>query len=84
MAKLAGVPRSVNERAAEILAQLEASHSGGEIVVTSAPVCQDAQMSLFGAQEHPLLDDIREADLNNMTPLEALMLVEKWQQSLGE
>lgn len=84
VAKLAGVPRSVNERAAEILAQLEASHSGGEIVVTSAPVCQDAQMSLFGAQEHPLLDDIREADLNNMTPLEALMLVEKWQQSLGE
>ena len=69
VAKLAGVPRSVNERATEILAQLEATHGGGEIVVSAPSNPLDAQLSLFGNQEHPLLDDIREVDLNNLTPL---------------
>ena len=82
VAKLAGVPRSVNERATEILAQLEATHGGGEIVVSAPSNPPDAQLSLFGNQEHPLLDDIREVDLNNLTPLKALMLLQQWQQSL--
>ena len=42
------------------------------------------QMSLFGGQEHPLLEDIREADLNNLTPLQAIMLIQKWQSSLKD
>ena len=82
VAKLAGVPRSVNQRASEILAQLEASHGGGELVIPVATQPQDSQMSLFGEQEHPLLDDIRETDLNNMTPLEAMALIQQWQRSL--
>jgi hypothetical protein len=39
-------------------------------------------MSLFAGQEHPLLDLIRETDLNNLTPLEAMALIQKWQNSL--
>ncbi len=82
VAKLAGVPRSVNQRASEILAQLEASHGGGELVIPVAMQTRDSQMSLFGEQEHPLLDDIRETDLNNTTPLEAMALIQQWQRSL--
>lgn len=82
VAKLAGVPRSVNERATEILGQLEASHGGGEITISSTSRSSDTQMSLFAGQEHPLLDLIRETDLNNLTPLEAMALIQKWQNSL--
>ena len=82
VAKLAGVPRSVNERATEILGQLEASHGGGEITISNKSRSSDTQMSLFGGQEHPLLDHIRETELNNLTPLEAMALIQKWQNSL--
>ena len=41
-------------------------------------------MSLFGYEEHPLLDKVREQDLNNLTPMEALELLQLWQQSLGD
>ena len=84
VAKLAGVPRSVNQRAQEILGQLEASHGGGEIVIPGKSQASNMQMSLFGGQEHPLLEDIREADLNNLTPLQAIMLIQKWQSSLKD
>ena len=40
------------------------------------------QMSLFGGQDHPLLEDIKETDLHSLTPLEAMMLIQKWQNSL--
>ena len=82
VAKLAGVPRSVNERATEILGQLEASHGGGEISIPSSSKANQMQMSLFSGQEHPLLEDIKETDLNSLTPLEAMMLIQKWQSVL--
>jgi hypothetical protein len=41
-------------------------------------------MSLFGYEEHPLLDKLREQDLNNLTPMKALELLQSWQQSLGD
>ena len=84
VAKLAGVPRSVNDRATEILGQLEASHGGGEIAISSASRSSDSQMSLFGGQEHPLLDHIREIDLNHLTPMQAIVLIQKWQTSLQD
>lgn len=82
VAKLAGVPRSVNERATEILGQLEASHGGEGISLASSSKVNEMQMSLFGGQDHPLLEDIRETDLHSLTPLEAMMLIQKWQNSL--
>jgi hypothetical protein len=41
------------------------------------------QLTLFGAMEHPLLDEIRQLDLNGTAPLEALRLIEQWQQRLS-
>ena len=82
VAKLAGVPRSVNERATEILGQLEASHGGEGISLASSSKVNEMQMSLFGGQDHPLLEDIRETDLHSLTPLEAMVLIQKWQNSL--
>jgi DNA mismatch repair protein MutS len=40
------------------------------------------QLTLFGVEEHPLLDEIRAANLDEMRPREALDLVHSWQQRL--
>ncbi len=87
VARLAGVPRSVNERAKQILAQLEAEHLDDqgrpEIGAgRSARRRGDIQLTLFAPMEHPLLDTIREAEVDRLTPLEALQLLHKWQSEL--
>jgi DNA mismatch repair protein MutS len=41
-----------------------------------------AQLSLFDAAGHPLLDEIRSLDLTRMTPLEALTTLHRWQQMI--
>lgn len=90
VARLAGVPRQVNERAEAILAQLEAQH--GESQTSSPAVLPPArsknghhlQMTLFETVDHPLLESIRGIDLNDTTPLEALQLIQEWQGQLAD
>ena len=87
VAQLAGVPREVNERAEEILKQLEAQHevqSNPQSAIRS-PQSRNGhhlQMTLFETMDHPLLETIRAMDLNNTTPLDALRLVQEWQEQL--
>jgi DNA mismatch repair protein MutS len=85
VARLAGIPSEVNERAKQILAQLEAEHLDGEgrpKIAARQRRRGDIQLTLFGLQEHPLLDTLREIDVNNLTPLDALQLIQKWQGEL--
>ena len=88
VARLAGVPRQVLERSKDILAQLEEEHLDGEGRAKIArrperPRAGDIQLTLFGPADHPLLDDVRSVDLDQTTPLEALQLVKRWQESLA-
>ncbi len=87
VARLAGVPRSVNERAKQILAQLEAEHldDQGRPKIGAGRSQRrrgDIQLTLFAPMEHPLLDTIRETEIDRLTPLEALQLLHKWQSEL--
>ncbi len=87
VARLAGVPPEVNERAKQILAQLEAEHldENGRPKVARQQKRRrggDIQLTLFGLAEHPLLDKIRELDVNNTTPIEAMRLIQEWQEEL--
>ncbi|MFQ6101691.1 MAG: DNA mismatch repair protein MutS [Anaerolineae bacterium] len=66
VAQLAGVPRPVIHRAEELLAQLE---SGEFRPGTPAP--EPYQPVLF-AQEHPVVEELRELDVSTITPLEAI------------
>ena len=86
VARLAGVPPEVNERAKQILNQLESEHLddqgrpkfGGQTKRRGG----DLQLTLFAAYDHPLLDVIRETDLNSLTPLDALQRIRDWQEQL--
>jgi DNA mismatch repair protein MutS len=84
VARLAGVPRAVNERAKEILNQLEAEHldERGKSKIGRRGKKRNAgdlQLMLFEPQEHPLLERVRNVDVNQTTPLDALRLLQEWQ-----
>jgi DNA mismatch repair protein MutS len=72
VAQLAGLPPAVVHRAREILHTLEGEH---RMVPGKPPVPHDpGQLALFAdaLSRHPLMDELRDIDLNAMTPLEAL------------
>ena len=52
-------------------------------VVGQADMSNHWQLTLFGSDDHPLLEEIRPAKLNEVTPLEALRLLHDWQQRLA-
>ena len=78
VARLAGLPRSVVDRAREILSALEQDElaRGGRPSVSASAATQQQQLTLFQA---PVDDRFREKlaalDVDRMTPLEALTLL---------
>ena len=78
VAKLAGLPNEVVVRAREVLAEHEASErrrSGHLTPGTSDEQERPAQLTIFTPLSQPVLDRLREVDLNRLTPLEALNLL---------
>ena len=89
VARLAGVPPAVVERAKQILAQLENEQLDAEGKTRLARRAQrvkagDLQLTLFAAEEHPIVDEVRKLDLNATTPLDALRWLESWQKRLAD
>jgi DNA mismatch repair protein MutS len=87
VAELAGVPSTVNRRAKEILAQLESQHVGGDAHKSISPRRKSGssgefQLTLFGFEEHPLLDQLRDFDVDSTSPIEALSRIRAWQEEL--
>jgi DNA mismatch repair protein MutS len=81
VARLAGLPREVIERAREVLANLEReelSRDGRPKLAGAAGPAADgvtpapAQLGLFAPAEDPILAAVREARIDQMTPIEAL------------
>jgi DNA mismatch repair protein MutS len=73
VARMAGVPPSVLRRAAEVLADLEQVDRAPKAV--PAPD-RAVQLTLFEAAESPVVKELRELDLDRMTPLEAMQTLD--------
>ena len=78
VARMAGMPRSVVNRADEILKELEQSHDKKELAKPIADIIahrEGMQLSIFQLDD-PVLkqirDEILEIDIDNLTPVEAL------------
>ncbi|MCL6481088.1 MAG: DNA mismatch repair protein MutS [Firmicutes bacterium] len=83
VARLAGLPRSVIERAREILHQHEQSeHQLSEALVPTAAPAPPEQTGLFTPLDREVLDALRAADLENLTPLEALNLLARLKKQI--
>jgi DNA mismatch repair protein MutS len=76
VAKMAGMPQHVINRANKILEKLEKSHSSDELVGKLNQAASQPQLSFFNLDD-PLLEQIRDEiidlDINTLTPVEALM-----------
>jgi DNA mismatch repair protein MutS len=75
VAKLAGLPNEVVVRAREVLAEHESAEREvtGHLSPGATPV--PTQLTIFTPISQPVLERLREVDLNRLTPLEALNLL---------
>jgi DNA mismatch repair protein MutS len=82
VAQLAGIPRPVIHRAEEILAELEqkgdAKARRKAMQEIQAPAV--TQMTLFSAEQHPLIEEIKQLAIDELTPIEAIGKLYELQQ----
>ncbi len=82
VAQIAGIPRPVIHRAEEILVELERKGDARarrkamqDIAVPTA-----LQMTLFAAEQHPLIEEIKALAIDELTPIEAISKLYELQQ----
>jgi len=77
VAKMAGMPKQVLDRANSVLKQLEASNRAENTAEVVQQIGQDQMQLSFFQLDDPLLEQLREEilalDVNTLTPVEALM-----------
>ncbi|MBU3680115.1 MAG: DNA mismatch repair protein MutS [Candidatus Kapabacteria bacterium] len=88
VARMAGMPAEVISTSRRILQNLELMHQGKEqarLARTDAPAAsQPMQATLFTVQDDELRRSIRDLDLENMTPLQALHTLHEIQRRTNE
>jgi len=90
VAQIAGIPEEVIERAKEILNNLEGEDLDdlGRPRMAHSMLKPDqgdvAQLSLFGGQDQRLIKWIEKLDISSMTPLEALVELDKIKKYMDE
>jgi DNA mismatch repair protein MutS len=75
VAKLAGLPNEVVLRAREVLAEHEFAEQQATAHLSPGATPPPTQLTIFTPLSQPVLDKLREVDLNRLTPLEALNLL---------
>jgi len=86
VAKLAGVPKSILERSAEILEELESTftkEASGEHLAKHKTKQPDKD-SLFVQKHKSVLDKLVSTDVNNLTPIEAINLLNQIKNEIDE
>jgi DNA mismatch repair protein MutS len=81
VARMAGVPPTVLKRAGEILAELEEKSDAPKAIQTNT---QKLQMTLFEFEEPPVVKELQKLDVNRLTPLEALRVLDEWKRKFGK
>lgn len=82
VARLAGLPSPVIQRAKEILRHLEYEEKRQVL----KKILKSTQVSLFDAleeSEHPIITKLKAVDVNKLTPIDALLLVKELKESLN-
>ena len=86
VARLAGVPRAVIERAQRILTDLEQRspdlRPGPSEAAAGAAAPEPRQEALFPRPVAALLDELAALDPDAIAPMEALLLLQRWKDGL--
>jgi len=84
VAKLAGIPDVVINRANEILHHLEEHEAANVDTETQfTPPAPTSQISLFEEQEQKLREELSNIDVDKMTPMEALQKLDEMKKEVG-
>ncbi|MGC8864282.1 MAG: DNA mismatch repair protein MutS [Bacteroidales bacterium] len=89
VARMAGIPKKVVDRAAELLETLEQSRNSESLskAAPAVPKSRDAIQLSFFQLDDPLLlqikDEINNIDIDTLTPIEALMKLHQIKKLLG-
>ncbi len=75
VAKLAGVPSDVVKRAKEILIEIESDKPQVHVARREEPIGFDLFSNISASKESEVCDRLREADINTLTPIEAMNLL---------
>jgi len=79
VAKLAGIPNSVIGRATEILRTLEGLDKKEPL-----PKKKVIQSPLFHITEHPIIEELKNIDVELLSPIDALLRISEWSKTLKE
>ncbi len=89
VARLAGIPKSVTERSAQILRILESESTEATQIIEGkkdpkAEKKESRQATLFewAQDNHPVLEEIRELGIDGLTPLQAINKINEWKERL--
>ena len=86
VAKLAGLPGEVIKRAREVLAHVEESSQAVRDAVdasgtgTKKPVVDDGAITMDDMLGQQLIEEIRQVDLNTLSPFECMTLMFEWKK----
>jgi DNA mismatch repair protein MutS len=84
VAKLAGLPPAVIDRARHVLKQHEKQERSAAAEVQTGTAPEPMQLTIFTPLSQKIVDRIEAVDVNALTPLQALNLLEELQQELKE
>jgi DNA mismatch repair protein MutS len=86
VARMAGVPPEVVQRAEQILREFERRGVQGAFQppTSDAPTIRTKklQLTLFEAEEHPVLEALRTLDITTLSPVEALLKLDELKRRL--
>ncbi len=82
VARLAGVPRIVLDRARQLLGELAVQHVG-KPKVSSSRKKNDAQFTLFVDPAQELQRELGGVNIDSLTPMQAFELIRAWKQKLS-
>ena len=80
VARLAGIPTAVVQRARALLGELEAGRPLGPAARSAAQLA----LPLEAAAAHPVVEELGRMDVDGLTPLEALNKLAEWRARLGD
>jgi DNA mismatch repair protein MutS len=86
VAKLAGIPKPILDRGGEILKDLEstfANEAAGDQLARHKTKEPDSD-ALFVEKHKPILEKLSSIDVNNLTPIEAINLLNKIKEEINE
>lgn len=84
VAKLSGIPKSLLDRAQEKLSELESGNTDGYMAsVPKDRVCEE-QISMFSPEHSPVIDKLRTLNLMEITPSQAIKILEELKSALDK